>query len=1219
MKIEKVRIKNLNSLRGNQEIDFLAAPLSHTGLFAITGDTGSGKTTILDAITLALYGRVHRNKEVKEVLSFGAVDCYAEVEFSVKDKKYRAKWSTARAHGKIEGKIKDSHREISLWNAQSENFEILTSKKREMDKTVEEICGLDFDRFSRSVLLSQGDFAAFLKANEKERSDLLERITGTGIYSRLSQAAHLRHKTEKEKLAAFQQQKESLRLIDKEELKEKKELKKELEKESKIQKKELDQLRSQLQIWDQMTALQEKQSKLQQSIAKLKNQQNEKQGDFLALAQYLKIQPFAPLLLQVDNGRKDIDQQSLELQQIQTEAQQLQERETKGKDILETYKTAFATAKKEEKAGAKKIEAAQKLDVSISEKEKPILQWEEDWTEKKAAILKQQEEHSDSLKQEQKLQQEQKDLQEWLSKNPAEQLTKDLAEINSLRKNIEQLTEEGKQTSEELKQEETQLETAHKSKIKTDQQIEKKQAQQHKMETQFQSLAPKNYTDNREDLLRLIGQEIETINDQRNNLLTFHSIYREYSLLLREQLDYEDKLESLHTTESRINNEVLTSLEMVDAISERLEFKQQIYEQQQLIANYERDRTDLEPGMPCPVCQSTEHPFRHEHFKPFVNQARKEYENVKRQYEDLLQYHRQLLHKQERLSQEIEILAGTEGKTLGGQVQKQLTKILEYENKIASIIPILHQKDLSKIGNDHLEKQITDFGKDLEKKKEQRKSLETLKDQIFQSEQIFQELLEKQKDQQRKIDSLQDRIKYIDEKRQAQIDKYKNTEQQINEIYGKYGLKYDHKNNQSQFQGLQKQQSLWEEKSKQLTETGQQIKLLQQQFSQQEKALQDKEKEATKLKTQIEKGQSALQEIKEKRFELLGDRDPEIEKNRLAEILQAAESKKEQSEELLKEIAAQLKSRQGQEKAQEKALEKRQKEIQGIQAKLLTQILSAGFASISQIQEFQIPEEKANRLTEEKQNLEKALVQQNQSLEDNKTDLEQLLLSLKDQPEQEALLTQQNQLELSYQEKLQNIGGIDTELKHQKDLKSEAARLLEEISKQRQEFNRWAKIYDLIGSADGKKFRVFAQGLTLKKLSLLANKHLKNLDGRYWIEKLSGDNLTLEIIDTYQSGNRRSMNTLSGGESFLVSLALALGLSDLAGRNTNIQSLFIDEGFGTLDDASLDLAITTLENLQTAGKTIGVISHVKELKERISTQIQLKKQGNGISQIEIVG
>ncbi|RMF20679.1 MAG: ATP-binding cassette family protein, partial [Bacteroidetes bacterium] len=165
---------------------------------------------------------------------------------------------------------------------------------------------------------------------------------------------------------------------------------------------------------------------------------------------------------------------------------------------------------------------------------------------------------------------------------------------------------------------------------------------------------------------------------------------------------------------------------------------------------------------------------------------------------------------------------------------------------------------------------------------------------------------------------------------------------------------------------------------------------------------------------------------------------------------------------------------------------------------------------------------------------------------------------------------------------------------------------------------RWERLNDLIGSADGKKFRTYAQGLTLRKLVQLANRYLETLNGRYVIHKPEEDTLELSIIDTYQADNERSMNTLSGGESFLVSLALALGLSDMAGRKTRIRSLFIDEGFGTLDEASLDLAISTLENLQAQGKLIGIISHVKELKERIATQIRVLKRGSGFSVIEVV-
>ncbi|RMD96443.1 MAG: ATP-binding cassette family protein, partial [Bacteroidetes bacterium] len=128
-----------------------------------------------------------------------------------------------------------------------------------------------------------------------------------------------------------------------------------------------------------------------------------------------------------------------------------------------------------------------------------------------------------------------------------------------------------------------------------------------------------------------------------------------------------------------------------------------------------------------------------------------------------------------------------------------------------------------------------------------------------------------------------------------------------------------------------------------------------------------------------------------------------------------------------------------------------------------------------------------------------------------------------------------------------------------------------------------------------------------------------HLYGRYRIVKREGTDLELNIVDTYQADSVRSLFSLSGGESFLVSLALALGLSSLAARQSNIRSLFIDEGFGSLDEQTLDLAISTLENLQAGGKTIGIISHVKELKERIATQVKVVKKNNGVSRVEIAG
>ncbi len=165
---------------------------------------------------------------------------------------------------------------------------------------------------------------------------------------------------------------------------------------------------------------------------------------------------------------------------------------------------------------------------------------------------------------------------------------------------------------------------------------------------------------------------------------------------------------------------------------------------------------------------------------------------------------------------------------------------------------------------------------------------------------------------------------------------------------------------------------------------------------------------------------------------------------------------------------------------------------------------------------------------------------------------------------------------------------------------------------------RWGRLKELIGSADGAKFSRFAQSLTLRQLIGLANEHLKTLAERYRLMAAEGDELDLRIVDLYQASVDRPMESLSGGESFLASLALALGLSELASRHHPIDSLFIDEGFGTLDSETLEIALSALENLRSRGKTIGLISHVELLKDRLTTQVRVVRGSGGTSQIEVV-
>ena len=195
---------------------------------------------------------------------------------------------------------------------------------------------------------------------------------------------------------------------------------------------------------------------------------------------------------------------------------------------------------------------------------------------------------------------------------------------------------------------------------------------------------------------------------------------------------------------------------------------------------------------------------------------------------------------------------------------------------------------------------------------------------------------------------------------------------------------------------------------------------------------------------------------------------------------------------------------------------------------------------------------------------------------------------------------------------------IDVQLLAHKKGKAQIKIYEKEIKTKKELYENWAKLNDLFGSAKGEKFKTIAQGYTLDILLRYANTHLDGLSKRYTLEKIP-NSLALQIIDKDQLGAVRSVHSLSGGESFLVSLALALGLSSLSSNRMKIESLFIDEGFGSLDIDTLTIAMDALENLQTQGRKIGVISHVEEMKERITTQIQIEKLSNGKSQVHIVG
>jgi exonuclease SbcC len=199
----------------------------------------------------------------------------------------------------------------------------------------------------------------------------------------------------------------------------------------------------------------------------------------------------------------------------------------------------------------------------------------------------------------------------------------------------------------------------------------------------------------------------------------------------------------------------------------------------------------------------------------------------------------------------------------------------------------------------------------------------------------------------------------------------------------------------------------------------------------------------------------------------------------------------------------------------------------------------------------------------------------------------------------------------------ESLGHIRARLAEDDRNRDAAIQTRERLAAQRRRFDLWKGMADLIGSADGRKFRQFAQGLTLDRLLHLANGHLTGLTTRYALQRAPGGDLDLQVIDRDMADEVRGVASLSGGERFLVSLSLALGLASMTGSRTLAESLFIDEGFGALDAESLDVAISALETLHASGRTVGVISHVQPMIERIGVQIRVTKHGFGRSSLEV--
>ena len=364
------------------------------------------------------------------------------------------------------------------------------------------------------------------------------------------------------------------------------------------------------------------------------------------------------------------------------------------------------------------------------------------------------------------------------------------------------------------------------------------------------------------------------------------------------------------------------------------------------------------------------------------------------------------------------------------------------------------------------------------------------------------------------------------------------------------------------------------------------------------------------LKKEERAAGAKLASVKQKRQELFGSRDPDTaasEAEHKREILAGA---LEELQRRFTENSTNYQRTLAEIEKQEKIIAERAEEIINA-GNLFRQACKAAGMTEEMFYASVLGKEEMAALSAGEASLQarrQQLAENRKTWEENIAGIRKLL---ENQPDREKALPEHERIAAELQEKNQLFGAIREKLLQDETGKIRMAEEHGKLLEQQKVMELWNRMYELIGVKD--KFQRFAQGITLEHLLATANIELSRLSDRYRLLRSHKEELGIDVADKDLGDEIRSSNTLSGGERFLVSLALALGLSGMTGEKIRVDSLFLDEGFGTLDAETLDTALEVLNSLRNKGKLIGVISHVAEFAEKIPCRIEVIKQGGGRS------
>ena len=1163
MKILSVRLQNLNSLRGEWKIDFRDEAFAQSNLFAITGPTGAGKSTLLDAICLALYHQTPRLKALSqtsnELMSRHSSECLAEVEFAVRDKSYRAFWSQRRSRGALDGKLQAAKVELATLDGQ-----ILTDKSNEKLRITEQLTGLDFARFTRSMLLSQGNFAAFLNADANERAELLEELTGTEIYGQISMRVFEQCRELKQQQELKQAQIQGLSLLSQEQMSLLSEQEQQLQQQQQQLQTDQQQLQPAIQWWQQRDqAL----SQQQQAIAQLAQAQQAMQQARAGLAKLdtfplvARLLPDYQLLVADRQRRSDLEAQSLQMQQQLLPLQQQQYQQ-----IWHYHSLA---------AGVQQA----------------LLHKQNQW-QQQSQILEQQ-------------------ISQRLSASALAELLATLKPVWQQAKQAEQQQQAQQQQCTQLAAE---LTACQQQGVELNQQVKtldaaQKSAEQAQLQLQ-QAIA-------QQDNEALTAALLQAQNIQQQ--------LSQFGLLADRGWQVQDELLALAQQSSHIPPTLLNLDAQLNQCREQfrvqtatLKDKELIWQQQLKITELTTLREQLQPQQQCPLCGSLEHPFA-DYLQVDANEAEQAVQHARAQQESLRQQGATLSEQKSVLQAQQQQIAKQQ-QTL----QQQLASTEQQLQALGSLQLDSHPTDTNVhsqwFANAWQLYQLRDRAQLLVQQQQSVAAQAQLQQQSSALQALQQQLLQAQRDLQSRNQALQQAAEQLALHRQryAQLQKdLKTAEQQSTQLAAQSAELRQALDQLLQqvgepaqlplsevalrLQSLQQQQKHWQQQETDMQQLQHQLLLLQNDLQQAAQQLTHAEK--------LWQTQSLQPSIQHSHPELSPIEDLASAQALLASLPSTISDQAQQ----IDAASGRLLQLQQQQQQLQQALEVQQQRWQQALA-------DSPFARESDFLLANLDETERLRLEQFKQQLLAAIA----SAEALQQQASQQIADLDAAPlANEDLNTLQTMLaSLQQQQQIcsEQLGQLRQQLKQQQELASTQQALYLALQAQQAEYQDWQKLNQLIGSADGAKYRRYAQGLTLQQLIVLANRQLQQLHSRYQLARKPDAELELLVVDSWQADALRDTKTLSGGESFLVSLALALALSDLVSHKTRIESLFLDEGFGTLDPDTLETALSALDALQSSGKMIGIISHVEALKERIPVQIKVLKQaGSGWSRLVLPG